>query len=129
MVKVQLPKVEESTRKQLNLLKVNAGFKTLDETINHTIDEAEKVPALNKEINELRAECFALQKDKGVLLEDYQKARTQVKELEEERDMNEFYNDKIERMRMQIKELEEENKRLRRNNEPYRPEDDPYTQG
>ena len=114
MVKVQLPKVEESTRKQLNLLKVNAGFKTLDETINHTIDEAEKVPALNKEINELRAECFALQKDKGVLLEDYQKARTQVKELEEERDMNEFYNDKIERMCMQIKELEEENRKLKR---------------
>jgi len=88
-------------------------LKTLEDAINFAIDEAEKVPALNKEINELRAECFALQKDKGVLLDDYQKARTQVKELEEERDMNEFYNDKIERMRMRMKELEEEIKKLK----------------
>ena len=80
MVKVQLPKVEESTRKQLNLLKVNAGFKTLDETINHTIDEAEKVPELEKRIKELEEENSELKSD----IINIQLGRSTLKEFKED---------------------------------------------
>jgi len=80
VVKVQLPKVEESTRKQLNLLKVNAGFKTLDETINHTIDEAEKVPELEKRIKELEDENSELKSD----IINIQLGRSTLKEFKED---------------------------------------------
>jgi len=63
MVKVQLPKVDEKTRTRLALLKVNAGFKTIGETINHTIDEAEKVPELEKKIKTLEEENKRLRRD------------------------------------------------------------------
>ena len=80
MGKVQLPKVEESTRKQLNLLKVNAGFKTLDETINHTIDEAERVPELEKKIRELEEENSELKSD----IINIQLGRSTLKEFKED---------------------------------------------
>jgi len=80
MVKVQLPKVEEETRKRLNLLKVNAGFKTLDETINHTIDEAERVPELEKKIRELEEENSELKSD----IINIQLGRSTLKEFKED---------------------------------------------
>jgi len=45
-----------------------------------------------------------------------------------ERDMS-MLNAQSDEAEKRIKELEAENKILRRDNEPYRPEDDPYTQG
>lgn len=38
MVKVQLPKVEEETRTELNIIKARRKDKSLDETLNYLID-------------------------------------------------------------------------------------------
>lgn len=88
IVKIADGKLE--TRNKLNLFLSTQKMyyserkiKTMDDAISFAIDEAQRVPELIKELEELRSEAWILQKDKDLLLEDLQKAKARIKEIEE----------------------------------------------
>lgn len=53
-----------------------AELKTLASAIDFAIEQARKIPSLEKEILNLRADNFALQKDNGLLIEEVKKLKT-----------------------------------------------------
>lgn len=92
--KVKFADVSPDTREKakifLSTLKIKKctvegrKVKTLEDAIMFSIKQAERVPALEEENSQLRAENFVLEKDKGLLLEDLQKCKMKIAELNDE---------------------------------------------
>lgn len=92
--KVKLVDASPETREKLKIFQSGAilrgctlegkRIKTLEDAVLFAIEQAERVPELEKENSELRAAKFELEKDNSRLQEDIKQLKEKNKELENE---------------------------------------------